>query len=139
MKLMIVDDNERFLDGMVFLLSSKKEYQHIMVAHNGKQALELFDHERPDLVLMDIEMPELNGLETVKRMLWTYPTVKFIAITMYHDKAYLTELIGAGFNGCVFKTEVSSKLETAIQKVMDGKYFFPEGIKFTGKKSPETI
>lgn len=128
MKLMIVDDNRRFLDSLVFLLSSKKEFQHIMVAHDGKHALELFDHERPDLVLMDIEMPELNGLETTKKMLWICPTVKFIAITMYHEKAYLTELIGAGFNGCVFKTEVSTKLETAIQKVMEGKYFFPEGI-----------
>ncbi len=128
MKLMIVDDNQRFLDGLVFLLSSKKEFQHIVVAHNGKQALELYEHERPDLVLMDIEMPELNGLETAKRMLWIYSSVKLIAITMYHDKAYLTELISAGFNGCVFKTEVSSKLITAIHKVMEGKYFFPEGI-----------
>ncbi len=133
MKLMIVDDNQRFLDSMVFLLSAKKEYQHIMIAHNGKQALELFNNERPDLVLMDIEMPELNGLETVRQMIWIYPSVKFIAITMYHDKAYLTELIGAGFNGCVFKTEVSSKLETAIEKVMEGKYFFPEGIKIADK------
>jgi DNA-binding NarL/FixJ family response regulator len=139
MKLLIVDDNERFLDGMVFLLSSKKEYRHIMIAHSGLQALELFDHERPDLVLMDLEMPGLNGLETVKRMLWIYPSVKFIAITMYRDRAYLTELIGAGFNGCVFKTEVSLKLDQAIQKVMNGKYFFPEGIKLKDNKNPEII
>ena len=133
MKLMIVDDNQRFLDGLVFLLSSKKEFQNIVVAHNGNQALEIYERERPDLVLLDIEMPELNGLETAKRMLWIYSAVKLIAITMYHDKAYLTELIAAGFNGCVFKTEVSSKLLNAIKKVMEGKYFFPEGISLKAK------
>ena len=128
MKLMVVDDNQRFLDSMVFLLSSRQEFQHIVIAHNGKQALEFYNQERPDLVLMDIEMPGMNGLETVRKMLWICPSAKFIAITMYRDKAYLTELIGVGFNGCVFKNEVSSKLETAIQKVMAGRYFFPEGI-----------
>lgn len=137
MKLMIVDDNQRFLDSMVFLLSSKKEIQHITVAHNGKQALEFYYQDKPDLVLMDIEMPGMNGLETVKEMLWIHTSVKFIAITMYHDKAYLTELISAGFNGCVFKSEVSSKLETAIRKVMEGRYFFPEGIKLTNEKNPK--
>ncbi|MBN2214251.1 MAG: response regulator transcription factor [Bacteroidales bacterium] len=139
MKLMIVDDNQRFLDSMVFLLSSSKKYKRIMTAQDGEQALEVYSKERPDLVLMDIEMPGMSGLETIRKMLWINPSVKFIAITMYQDKAYLTELISAGFNGCIFKSEVSSKLEPAIRKVMEGRYFFPEGIQLKDNRNPESI
>lgn len=139
MKVMIVDDNQRFLDSMIFLLSSKKEFQRIMTANNGREALEYYNQDRPDLVLMDIEMPGINGLETVKKMMWIHPSVKFIAITMYHDRAYLTELISAGFNGCVYKSEVSSKLETAIRKVMEGRYFFPEDIQLKADRNPDSV
>lgn len=129
MKLLLVDDNEQFLESLIFLLTSKGKYEKIDIANDGRQALEKFNKDTPDLVLMDIEMPELNGLEAVKQMLWNCPSVKFIAITMYHEKAYLDELISAGFNGCIFKNEVADKLDIAISNVMNGKYFFPGGMK----------
>ncbi len=137
MKLMIVEDDKRCLDRMIFLLSSKKEFQHITITNDRKQTMDYYNQERPDVVLIDIEMPGMNGLETVKEMLWSHSSVKFIAIAMCHDKAYLAELICAGFNGCVFKSEVSSKLVIAILEVMEGRYFFPADIQLKANSHPD--
>ncbi|MBN1184925.1 MAG: response regulator transcription factor [Bacteroidales bacterium] len=128
MKIMLVDDNQTFLDGLIFLLTNHEEIEIVAVANDGKEALELIKEKVPELVLMDIEMPYLNGIEATKRILWKYPKIKFIAVTMYQDKAYLSELIGAGFKGCIFKNHVVDELEKAIDAVMNGKYFFPEDI-----------
>ena len=134
MKIMLVDDNQTFLDGLRFLIESNKEYKVIAEAHDGKEALDLISKKIPELVLMDIEMPRINGLDATKRILWKFPKIKFIAITMYQDKAYLSELICAGFKGCIFKNHVSDELWKAIKAVSRGKFFFPEDILLENEK-----
>jgi DNA-binding NarL/FixJ family response regulator len=78
---------------------------------------------------MDIEMPQLNGIEATKQMLWQNNNVYFIAITMYEEKAYLTELIRSGFKACVFKNNVYEELDKAIYKVCNGEFYYPDEIK----------
>lgn len=78
---------------------------------------------------MDIMMPELNGIEATKNLLLQNPKTKVIAVTMHAEKAYLAELIKAGFKGCIFKNKLFEEIKTAITKVKNNKLYFPVDIK----------
>ena len=128
MEIMIVDDSKPFRDALSHILNKNDKYEVIAEAENGKQAVDLLDTYLPDLVLMDIEMPEMNGIEATKRMTWKYNHIKFIAITMFKEKAYLLEIIGAGFHGCIFKSNVFDELDNTIETVFKNQYHFPKDI-----------
>ena len=93
MKFIIVDDNKTFGDGIKYYLENILNHQVIGVAHDGEEFLKLKNSHEADIILMDIEMPKLNGIETVKKALWDSPFLKFIAVTSYKEKAYLLELL----------------------------------------------
>ena len=127
-KVIIVDDNEIFRKGLKFYLENIKNFQVLNENSDGDEFLESDNMYIADIVLMDIEMPKMNGLEAAKNALWRYSELKIIAITNYKDKAYLSELIGVGFKGCVFKDEIYNELETAINTVLSGDIYYPEDI-----------
>jgi two-component system, NarL family, nitrate/nitrite response regulator NarL len=83
---------------------------------------------RVDLLLLDVEMPNLNGIQTAKLLNFDHPRIKIIAITMYQDKVYLTQLIESGFLGFVNKANVSDELFDTIERIMEGELCFPESI-----------
>jgi DNA-binding NarL/FixJ family response regulator len=126
---MLVDDNKIFRESFRILLRNYPNIEIIAEAENGRQALDLLDQVVPDVVFMDIQMPELNGIEATKLMLSRNINIKFIATTMFRDKAYLTSLIYAGFKGCVFKDNIADDLNNALDTVLRDEYFFPENIK----------
>ena len=129
MKFIVVDDNKTFRDGIKYYLENILSHKVIGVASDGEEFLKMENSREADIILMDIEMPNLNGIETIKKALWDNSTLKFIAITNYSDKAYLLELIGAGFKACVFKSNIYEELENTIFKIIANKSCFPPGIK----------
>jgi len=131
MKFIVVDDNKTFRDGIKYYLENILFYQVIDVASDGKEFLISKHIHLADLILMDIEMPNFNGIETVKRALWENSFLKFIAVTNYTDKAYLIDLLGAGFKACVFKQNIYDDLENAIKAVENNKLYFPKDINIT--------
>ena len=131
MKLIVVDDNKTFRDGIIFYLENVLNHKVIATAENGEEFLQLDNIHDADIILMDVEMPKLNGIEATKKALWDNCFLKIIAITSYTEKAYLTELLHAGFKACVFKSEVYDKLELAIAELMDNKIYFPKEIKLS--------
>ena len=131
MKFIVVDDNATFRDGLVYYLENILEYKVIGEASNGEEYLGLKNAYEADIILMDIEMPKLNGLQTVKKALWENQYLNFIAITSYTEKAYLIELIEAGFKSCVFKSNIYEELEEAINAVINKQLFFPKDINTT--------
>ena len=122
--IIIVDDHLIFRQGLKSIITMEEIAEVIGEASNGIELLELLKHLKPDLVLMDIDMPQMNGLEASVKALELMPDLKIIAITMFGDEEYYYKMIDRGVNGFILKTSGINELETAIQKVMSGESYF---------------
>ena len=129
LKIIIVDDNETFRKGLKFYIENIMLYEIIEEFANGEDFINSDNHSSADIILLDIDMPKVDGIKAAKEVLWRYNELKIMAITNYYEKAYLTELMGAGFKGCVFKQNIYDELGKAIDDVINNKMFFPEDIK----------
>jgi DNA-binding NarL/FixJ family response regulator len=127
MKIIIVDDNDLFRMNIKFYLEKKLKHQVIAEARSGGEFLMIHNKNSADIILMDIVMNDIDGIAATKKVLQN-ANLKIIALTMHVEKVFLVELIGAGFKGCVFKTNVYSELENALNEVNSGKFYFPENI-----------
>jgi len=125
-QLIIVDDNPYFLEGITAYISKLEKYEIVAVFSSGPTFLEAIDNYDPDLILLDIEMPWLNGIETAKRLSAHGMKLKLIAITMYYDGIYIKKLIEAGFMGIVNKNNVAENLDHVIAGVLKGDLMFPD-------------
>jgi DNA-binding NarL/FixJ family response regulator len=125
-KIIIVDDNPIFLEGITTFLSKESTYEIIACFESGNVLLDHINNYNPDLVLLDIEMPGLNGIETARTLNWFRTEVKLIAITMYQDGVYLKQLIEAGFHGFVNKNNVYKNLPQIITSVLRNEFAFPK-------------
>ena len=128
MKIFLVDDNETFRANLKLYLEGHLNHQVVGEASDGKAFLETKEFPA-DIVLMDINMPGIGGLEATKETTWNNHNIKIIAVSQYKDNVDLQQLIGIGFRGFVSKTNLFSDLDTAIQQVAKGGYFFPEELR----------
>lgn len=128
MKIIIVDDNKTFRESLKYYVEDELLHEVIAMAVDGLEFLKIENIHEADIVLMDIEMPNLNGIETTKRALNDYPALKIVAITNYTDRAYLIDLLSAGFKGCVFKNCVYDDLKNALSNLFFNKLYFPNNI-----------
>ncbi|MDA3892592.1 MAG: response regulator transcription factor [Salinivirgaceae bacterium] len=127
LKIYIVDDHSLFREGLKFLLGNSEYISEIKEAENGRIFLNNIETFKPDVVLMDIEMPEMNGIEATKEALKLMPFLKIIALSMYSDENFYTEMIEAGAKGFLIKNSQFSDVQTAIIEVFnDRNYFSPE-------------
>jgi DNA-binding NarL/FixJ family response regulator len=124
----LVDDHELFRDGLKLVLSQLYPDFSVSEASNGEEFLASLPDKMPDVVLMDINMPLLNGRETTKRALEMYPDLKIIAVTMYGEENYYLQMIEAGVKGIILKKSGKYELEQAIQEVLEGGNFFSQEI-----------
>jgi len=122
----IVDDHELFTDGLEVVLSQIEDFEIISKAPNGRIFLDQIDQLQPDIVLMDISMPEMDGIETTQRVLERFPALKIITLSSYGDDVYYYKMIKAGAYGFVQKKSGKKELETAIRKVYAGNNYFPQ-------------
>ncbi|MCW3104364.1 MAG: two component transcriptional regulator, LuxR family [Bacteroidetes bacterium] len=127
-KLMIADDHCLFREGLKSLLGDFKNIAVIGEAGNGKMLVEEIKKERPDVILMDLNMPVMDGIETIKHIKIHFPEIKIIALTMHGDEKFVMYVIGLGVNSYLLKSTISSELESTIYKVMELEYFFNEDI-----------
>ncbi len=126
-KIFLVDDHTLFREGLVFLLSDCNYISEIYEAENGRELLKQIPNIKPDIILMDIEMPEMNGIEATKEILKLYPETKIIALSMYANENYYSEMIDAGAKGFLLKNSKFEDVQKAIDEVYNGKnYFSPE-------------
>jgi DNA-binding NarL/FixJ family response regulator len=122
-KVLIVDDHTLVRDGIRALLALVADVKVVGEAANGKEALEKVKKLAPDVVLMDLAMPIMGGLEATRRIRKRFPRTKVLALTQYEDREYIVPTIEAGARGFVSKTAAFSELASAIQAVYQGGSF----------------
>ncbi|MBI9068694.1 MAG: response regulator transcription factor [Salinivirgaceae bacterium] len=123
-KILIVDDSTFFRNALKLFLKSDYKYQIIGEANNGIEFLELLNSTHPDIVLMDIKMPIMDGATATKQALFSNNFLKIIGLSMHEEFDYLKRMIEAGAKGYIYKNSVNDNLKIAIDTVMNGEYFF---------------
>jgi len=119
-KVMVVDDHTIVRDGICALLALVKDIEVIGEASNGSEALKMVKNLAPDVVLMDIAMPDMGGLEATRRICKEFPKIKVIALTQHDDKEFVFPIIEAGASGFISKIAASSELAAGIRSVFQG-------------------
>lgn len=120
-KVILADDHRIFLEGLRSLLD--KDFDVVDTASNGRVLVEKVERHRPDIVVTDVSMPELNGIEATTRIKKTVPEVKVVLLTMHGDVTYATRGFDAGASGYVMKQAATEELVTAIREVLKGRTF----------------
>ncbi|NOU61714.1 response regulator transcription factor [Marinifilum caeruleilacunae] len=125
-KVIIVDDHKMFRSGLRFLLSNIPNIQVIDEASNGKEFLEMAENEPIDIALMDINMPEMNGIEATRIAMEKYPDLKVIVLSMHGEEEYYDQMLDAGVKGFLLKNSDADELIAAIEAVIAGKSYFSQ-------------
>ena len=123
-KIIIVDDHSLFREGIKLLIENEGLGEVIAEAENGALFLDILETVVPDLVIMDIEMPVMDGLEATKKALKIYPDLKIMVLTMLNQKANYFDMVNAGALGFVLKTSGKQEFEKAINAIMHGESYF---------------
>ena len=127
-KVLVVDDHTIVRDGICALLGLAGDIEVVGEASNGKEAIEMVRKLAPDVVLMDIAMPIMGGLEATHRIHKESPNVKVLALTQYDDREYVFPIIEAGAYGFISKSAASSELTTGIRSVYRGDSFLSPSV-----------
>jgi two-component system, NarL family, nitrate/nitrite response regulator NarL len=130
-RIIIADDHLMFIDGIKAILANEQEIKIVANALNGAEVLSLLEREETDIILMDVNMPVMDGIETTKEVRRKYPEVKIIMLTMHNNQEFIYGLIKAGASGYILKNTGKQELMTAIRTVYNGKTFYSEDVKET--------
>lgn len=131
LRILIAEDHQTVREGLKLILSGEKDMEVIGEAGGGREAIDLAERLRPDVVLMDVSMPELNGLVATAKLRRILPEIRILAVTRHNDAAYLTELLEAGVSGYVLKQSPSRELVNAVRAVARGDCYLDSSL--TGK------
>lgn len=127
-KIYIVDDHELFREGVKLMLEKFKHIQIIGESPTGEQFLDALSHAKPDIVLMDIDLPGMSGENACKRALARDPDINIIAVSNHSEEKYYYQMLEAGARGYVAKQLSVGELLTAIEHVANGEYYFSDKI-----------
>lgn len=127
-KLFVVDDHPIFIDGISGLLKDTPGFSIIGSANNGQELLEKIASNQPDIILMDINMPVMDGIEATKEVKRLYPNIKVIMLTMFNEIRFIKELLEIGAKGYVLKNISRDDLVKAIETVHSGKPFLDSAV-----------
>jgi DNA-binding NarL/FixJ family response regulator len=122
--LIIVDDHLIFQQGLKAMINAENIATVVGEASNGQEFIELLSGCKPDLVLMDIDMPQMNGMEATQKAIELIPDIKIIALTMFGDEEYYYKMIDLGVKGFILKSTGIAEIERAIKDVMQGESYF---------------
>lgn len=124
-KVVAIDDNAFFLKAIKSLLIKDNSVDILNVFSSGNDFIKSVDFDNVDIVLLDIEMPVLDGFEIAKHLFEKRPDVKIIAVTMKHDQLYIDEFIRCGFAGYIYKPNAVNELQLVLAEVRKNNKYFP--------------
>lgn len=127
-KILIADDHQLFREGLVNLISNSSDMEIIAQANNGREAIKMASEYAPDVILMDIGMPEINGIEATKILKKNHPDIKIVALSMHSDKQYIKGMLEAGASGYLLKNSTVDQALDAVRIVHQGKKYLSTDI-----------
>ena len=130
-KLAIADDHKIFRNGLKATLEDCADFDLVLEASNGKQLIALLATETPDVILMDIKMPELDGIQTTAHVKKHYGHIKVLALSMYNEDKYIMDMMKAGASGYLLKNAEPEEIIEAISTVFEKDYYFNEHLSVT--------
>jgi DNA-binding NarL/FixJ family response regulator len=132
-KILIVDDHAVVRDGLRMILEAKRDLSVVGTAANGRDAVAKAEALRPDVVLMDIAMRDLNGIEATRLICRAAPSVRVIILSMYHTGEHVYRALEAGARGYVLKESAGDEVVKAVRSVMQGRSYFGKGVEHPSK------
>lgn len=127
-RILLADDHKITRQGLRSLLEQQDDMEVAAEAENGRTAVALVDELLPDVVIMDVTMPDLNGVEATRQIVSKYPDVKVIALSMHSDTLFVTEMLRSGASGYLLKDCAFEELTRAIRAVMNDKTYLSPSI-----------
>ncbi len=125
-KVFITDDHQLFRDGLKYILSESDRFEIVGEASNGQELLNKIEDADPDIILLDINMPVLNGVDTAMEVLKIRPTQSILVLSMYDSEEYYNIFIEMGVKGFLLKDSSNHELLTAIEKLLKGDSYFSQ-------------
>ena len=122
-RVLVADDHKIFRQGLLKLLEFEKMIKIVGECGDGFEALQMISEQKPDIAILDISMPNLNGLEIIKQVKKDVLTIEFIILTMYDDEEYFNEALNYGVKGYLLKDNAISDLLHCVKYVSQGKYY----------------
>ncbi|RYF99380.1 MAG: response regulator transcription factor, partial [Chitinophagaceae bacterium] len=123
-RLLIADDHEIFRDGLALMLARQKEISLLGQAGNGKELVELSAAENPDVIITDIKMPMMDGIQATREILKNQPGVKIIALSMFDEEMLIVDMLEAGAKGYLLKNADKTEILEAIETVFEDKTYY---------------
>ena len=127
-RILIADDHSVVRSGLRALLQTSPDYTVVGEAENGDQAVALASQLKPDVLVMDISMPGLNGIEATAKLKRLEPSLKIVILTVHEDEEYIFQMLKAGANGYVLKTAGKKEIFASIDSAVSGERFFSPGV-----------
>jgi DNA-binding NarL/FixJ family response regulator len=125
-KVFIVDDHKIFREGLKLLLSTIKDVEVIGEAPNGRKFLEVLPDIKPDIIFMDINMKEMDGIEATQKALEINPELKIVALTSFEDEEYFNRMTDLGVSSYLLKNSMRDDFEKAIEKISEGYHYYSD-------------
>ena len=127
-KILIADDHQILRQGLRTLLEKEPDLEVVAEADNGRSTVRLARESHPEVIIMDVAMPDMNGIEATRQIISEMPKVKVIALSMYADRRFVANMLKAGASGYLLKDCASEELVRAIRVVMAHKTFLSPGV-----------
>lgn len=138
LRIIIVDDHEFFRNGLKMVVNRLKYASVVGEASNGREFIELQKEKKADMVLLDLQMPIMNGIEASEIAIKEFPDLKIVILTMFDDEEYIDKMMNIGVHGFLLKNITKELLDQALQSIADGNtYYSPELWSYFGKKFSE--
>ena len=128
LRLALADDHTIMRSGLRLLLERESDFSIVGEAGDGREVIEIVEAQSPDVVIMDVAMPNLNGIEAARRITSAHPRTAVIILSMHSDESYVLRALNAGARGYLLKDSAESDLISAVRVVSEGKAFFSPAI-----------
>lgn len=127
-KLLVADDHTMFVDGIESILKAEEDLKVIGKCYDGPSVLAFVKENPTDIVLLDVNLPGMNGLEVCKTLAQDFPDVKVLAISMFNEESFVTEILNHGAKGYILKNTGRDELLKAIRTIFEGKSYFSKEV-----------